>query len=276
MGRGVHSHETRWLGSRSDARHHPVGLAACGETHAAFERRSIPPEPPPHRENWRFAALIVAFRSEYTRYSSLTRLVSRAPRPHRENWPLSALTRVPPKAVSAPHPKNAGSRCAFSPSGAMGSMLAPRGDSLPARPQCRDLAARSAAGEGCGEGFPLPTGKGGENREAILDAAPGGKPHPKNAGALCFSRVARCGVLAPRGDSLPARPHARSGGAERRRGGVWGGVSPPGRRVGRIAKRFSTPPRGGSAPHPKNAGSRCAFSPGGAMRGACPSGGQFQ
>ena len=46
MGRGVHSHERRWRGSRSDARHHPVGLAACGETHAAFERRSIPPKQP--------------------------------------------------------------------------------------------------------------------------------------------------------------------------------------------------------------------------------------
>ena len=48
-------------------------LAACGETHAAFDRRCIPPEPR------RFAALCVAFRSKYTRYSSLTRLVSRAP-----------------------------------------------------------------------------------------------------------------------------------------------------------------------------------------------------
>ena len=48
-------------------------LAACGETHAAFERRCIPPEPRRH------AALGVAFRSKYTRYSSLTRLVSRAP-----------------------------------------------------------------------------------------------------------------------------------------------------------------------------------------------------
>ncbi len=53
----------------------------------------------------RFAPLIVAFRSEYTRASSpgggssLTRLVSRAPRPHRENWPASALTWVPPPAV---------------------------------------------------------------------------------------------------------------------------------------------------------------------------------
>ena len=50
-----------------------AGLTACGKTHAAFERRSIPPEPR------RFAALCVAFRSKYTRYSSLTRLVSRAP-----------------------------------------------------------------------------------------------------------------------------------------------------------------------------------------------------
>ncbi len=58
---------------------HP-GLAAGGGTHAAFGRRSIPAEPR------RFAPLIVAFRSKYTRYSSLTRLVSRAPRPHRENW----------------------------------------------------------------------------------------------------------------------------------------------------------------------------------------------
>ncbi len=48
-------------------------LTACGETPAAFERRCIPAEPR------RFAALCVAFRSKYTRYSSLTRLVSRAP-----------------------------------------------------------------------------------------------------------------------------------------------------------------------------------------------------
>ena len=48
-------------------------LAACGGTHAAFDRRSIPAEP------LRFAAFCVAFRSKYTRYSSLTRLVSRTP-----------------------------------------------------------------------------------------------------------------------------------------------------------------------------------------------------
>ena len=52
---------------------HP-GQTTGSETHAAFGRRSIPAEPR------RFAPLIVAFRSEYTRYSSLTRLVNRAPR----------------------------------------------------------------------------------------------------------------------------------------------------------------------------------------------------
>ena len=54
-------------------------LTACGKTHAAFDGRSIPAEPR------RFAPLIVAFRSKYTRYSSLTRLVSRAPRPSRRS-----------------------------------------------------------------------------------------------------------------------------------------------------------------------------------------------
>ena len=48
------------------------------------------------RSQRRFAPLIVAFRSEYTRYSSLARLVSRAPRPHRENWP-ALLTGAPIK-----------------------------------------------------------------------------------------------------------------------------------------------------------------------------------
>ena len=53
-------------------------LTTCGETQAAFGRRCIPPEP------LRFAPFFVAFRSKYTRYSSLTRLVSRAPhRPRR-------------------------------------------------------------------------------------------------------------------------------------------------------------------------------------------------
>ena len=52
---------------------HP-GLTAGNETRVAFGRRSIPAEPR------RFAPLIVALRSKYTRYSSLARLVSRAPR----------------------------------------------------------------------------------------------------------------------------------------------------------------------------------------------------
>ena len=55
-----------------------LSLTACGETQAAqfsrwgLERRCIPAEPR------RFTAFCVAFRSKYTRYSSLTRLVSRA------------------------------------------------------------------------------------------------------------------------------------------------------------------------------------------------------
>jgi hypothetical protein len=53
--------------------------AACGQSRAAFSGRCIPPEP------GRSAALIVAFRSEYTRYSSLTRLVRRAHRPLRRS-----------------------------------------------------------------------------------------------------------------------------------------------------------------------------------------------
>ena len=62
----------------TQSREHPL-LTACGETQAAqfsrwgLERRCIPAEPR------RFAALCVAFRSKYTGYSSLTRLVSRAP-----------------------------------------------------------------------------------------------------------------------------------------------------------------------------------------------------
>ena len=85
---------------RSPGFHHRL-LTACGKSQAAFGRRSIPAEP------LRFAPFCVAFRSKYTRYSSLTRLVSRTPtgrtgpRPHRENWPTSALTRVSPQAVNA-------------------------------------------------------------------------------------------------------------------------------------------------------------------------------
>ena len=66
------------LDRRAPVRNQRPRLAACGKTHAAFDRRSIPAEP------LRFAAFCVAFRSKYTRYSSLTRLVSRAPhRPRR-------------------------------------------------------------------------------------------------------------------------------------------------------------------------------------------------
>ena len=84
-------------------------LTAGGKTHAAFDRRSIPPEPR------RCAPLIVAFRSKYTRYSSLTRLVGRAPRPHRENWPVSALTWVPPQAVNSRWQNPRGVRPAIHP-----------------------------------------------------------------------------------------------------------------------------------------------------------------
>ena len=56
-----------------------TGSAAGGKALAAFERRCIEAEPP------RLAALGVAFRSGYTRYSSLTRLVSRAPRRSRRS-----------------------------------------------------------------------------------------------------------------------------------------------------------------------------------------------
>ena len=113
---------------------HP-GQTAGDETHAAFPSQkgwgSGSPAPRPFRSGvyavlaprsgngWRSipaeprrcAPLIVASRSKYTRYSSLTRLVSIPPSralpagredwPHRENWasPASALTWVPPPAV---------------------------------------------------------------------------------------------------------------------------------------------------------------------------------
>ena len=69
---------------RSRGFHHRLSTAG-GETHAAFDGRSIPVEPP------RFAGLRVALRSKYTRASSpgggssLARLVSRAPRPSRRS-----------------------------------------------------------------------------------------------------------------------------------------------------------------------------------------------
>ncbi len=71
---------------------HPAQTAG-DETRAAFGRRSIPAKQPVMKPTRRsagdpsrlnrvaFAPLIVALRSEYTRYSSLTRLVS--PAPHR-------------------------------------------------------------------------------------------------------------------------------------------------------------------------------------------------
>ena len=76
-----------------------VAPTACGETQAAqfsrwgLERRCIPPEP------CRFAALCVAFRSKYTRYSSLTRLVSRAP--HRSRRSPGFHHRLPTSFISA-------------------------------------------------------------------------------------------------------------------------------------------------------------------------------
>ena len=117
------------------------GLTACGETHAAqfsrwgLERRCIPAEPR------RFASLIVALRSKYTRYASLARLVSRAPRPHRENWPLSALTRVPPQAVKRgdagvpERGRNRGRRtgCARHPAGPSRRHAGHRGKTTPER-----------------------------------------------------------------------------------------------------------------------------------------------
>ena len=81
----------------------PPGQAACRQSLVAFERRCIPAERP------RFASLIVALRSKYTRYSSLARLVSRAPRPHREDWPLSALSALTPLCPQATDGAN---RCA--------------------------------------------------------------------------------------------------------------------------------------------------------------------
>ena len=97
-------------------------LTACGETQAAFARRCIPAEP------LRFAPFCVAFRSKYTRYSSLTRLVSRAPprarrspgfhhrlsKPRvpagvRRRWPLS-----PPSARSEGHLDRSEHRSSYS------------------------------------------------------------------------------------------------------------------------------------------------------------------
>ena len=80
-------------------------LTACGKTHAAFGRRCIPPEP------LRFAPFFVAFRSKYTRYSSLTRLVGRAPHQARRSRGfhhrlLTDRPRVPPAPRRLPPPEH--------------------------------------------------------------------------------------------------------------------------------------------------------------------------
>ena len=104
------------------------------ETHAAFGRRSIPAEPR------RCAPLIVALRSEYTRYSFLTRLVSRAPRrprrsPGFHHRLLTASLRAAHRCVSVeihpgqfsrwgllPHaPCQPGASLASSPGGGLGA-----------------------------------------------------------------------------------------------------------------------------------------------------------
>ena len=92
---------------RSPGFHHRL-LTACGKTHAAFDRRCIPAEP------LRFAPFCVAFRSKYTRYSSLTRLVSRAPRPSRRSpgFHHRLLSGSPPPRVGS-----AGARRPGAPSG---------------------------------------------------------------------------------------------------------------------------------------------------------------
>ena len=78
-------------------------LTAGGKTHAAFDGRCIPAEPP------RFAGLGVALRSKYTRYSSLARLVSRAPRPSRRSRGLHhrLFTGILVAAVAAAGPSAA-------------------------------------------------------------------------------------------------------------------------------------------------------------------------
>ena len=89
---GRHSPRSGRLAQDPSPGWRPSGrLTACGKTHTAFDRRSIPAKQPvmkparrsagdPSRLTRRCAPLIVAFRSKYTRYSSLTRLVSHAPR----------------------------------------------------------------------------------------------------------------------------------------------------------------------------------------------------
>ena len=381
VGRDSPPHERRWRGSRSDARHHPVGLTACGETHAAqfsrwgLERRSIPPKQPvvkptrpsspgggsagdpsrlnrvaTRRSSLRFGrntpGPVLPVGAPPSRALSAGRLAptgrtgrSRrspgfhqrllAPRIRRmqgagvlfrrvarcrgacpsgrfpsrrglnaEIWrrgappgrgvgrgfpsPRERVGRIakrfstPPRGVSAPHPKNAGSRCAFSPGGAMRGAC-PSGRFPSRRGLNAEIWRRGAPpGRGVGRGFPSPRERVGRIAKRFSTPPRGLAPRIRRmqgAGVL-FRRVARCRGACPSG-RFPSR---RGLNAE-----IWRRGAPPGRgvgkgfpspreRVGRIAKRFSTPPRGVSAPHAKNAGSRCAFSPGGAMPGCLPLG----
>ena len=68
-----------------------AGPAAGEQDDAAFGQRCIPPEPR------RFAALVVALRSKYPRYSSLARLVSRAPHRPRRSRHLAHRLLSPPR-----------------------------------------------------------------------------------------------------------------------------------------------------------------------------------
>ena len=85
-----------WWSGEPAPRPFRSGVCAVLAPRSGSDRRCIP------AETRRFAPLIVALRSKYTRYSSLGRLVSRAPRPHRENWPVSVLTSLYPQAARAP------------------------------------------------------------------------------------------------------------------------------------------------------------------------------
>ena len=158
VGRGFPSPRESWGESRSDSRRRPEGLAPrirrmqgagvlfrrVARCRGACPSGRFPSRRGLNAEIWR-------------RGAPPGRGVGRGfPSPRERVGRIAKRFSTPPRGVSAPHPKNAGSRCAFSPGGAMPGCL-PLGEiPLPARTQCRDLAARSAAGEGCGEGFPLP------------------------------------------------------------------------------------------------------------------------
>ena len=192
--------------------------------------------------------------------------------PRKRVWRIAKRFATPPRGGSAPHPRNAGSRCAFLPGG-RDAGACPRGDSLSAR-TTQGSGGAKRRGRGCGEGFPS-HGKGcGESRSDSPHLPEGVAPRIRGmqgAGVLSY-RVGAMPELAL--GEIPFRRGQRRGLAARSAGGggVGRGFPSPQKRVWRIAKRFATPPRGVSAPHPKNAGSGCPFVPGGAMRGACPSG----